>query len=111
MLKPITLNIEGSEGASYVVEFFREGDSLQTTCTCPAGVRKTYCKHRIDLLAGDLARVRGTTEPNLVQEISVMLKGTAVELALQAVESAEIEAKAANDKVKRAKLVLGRVMN
>ncbi len=111
MLKVITVNIEGSSGTPYIVSIIRDEDSLKASCTCPAGEMKTHCKHRIELFAGNLASVRGTTEPNLAQEISIMLKGTTVELALQAVESAEIEAKAANDKVKRAKKALGRVMN
>jgi uncharacterized Zn finger protein len=111
MLKVITVNIEGSSGTPYIVSIIREEDSLKTSCTCPAGEMRTHCKHRIELFAGNLASVRGTTEPNLAQEISIMLKGTAVESALQAVEAAEIEAKAAKDKVKRAKRALDRVMH
>ena len=111
MLKTITINIEGSSGTPYIVSIIREEDSLKTSCTCRAGEMKTHCKHRIELFAGNLASVRGTTEPNLAQVISIMLKGTAVELALQAVNFAEIEEKAAKDKLKRAKRALDRVMH
>lgn len=106
----IEVRIEGSTGTPYVATFIREGDFLQTTCSCQAGQKKTHCKHRLALFAGDLSSVRGAFSPLLAKQLSAMVKGTPVEAALQELDAAEVEAKAAAERVKRAKKFLNRVM-
>jgi SWIM zinc finger len=107
----IEVSIEGSTGAPYVATFSREGDFLQTACSCPAGEKRIHCKHRLALFAGDLSAVRGAVSPRLAEQLSAMVRGTQVEAALQELEAAEVEAKAAAERVKRAKRFLDRVMH
>ena len=107
----IEVSIEGSTGAPYFASFSREGDSLKTACNCPAGEKRIHCKHRLALFAGDLSAVRGAVSPRLVEQLSAMVRGTQVEAALQELEAAEVEAKAAAERVKRAKRFLDRVMH
>lgn len=107
----IEVRVEGSTGAPYLATFSREGDSLVTTCTCAAGVKRTHCKHRLALFAGNLGSVRGIAPPDLAEQLSAMLKGTQVEAALLDLEVAEAEARATVVRVKRAKRFLDRVMH
>jgi uncharacterized Zn finger protein len=107
----IEVCIKGSTGTPYVATFTREGNSLKTTCSCPAGEKRTHCKHRLALFAGDVTAVSGDIQSGLITQLSVMVRGTEVEFALQAVAAAETEAKAAVDRVKHAKKYLDRVMH
>lgn len=107
----IEVCIEGSSGAPYVATFSRDGESLMTACTCPAGERRIHCKHRLALFAGDLTAVRGVISSGLAERLSAMVRGTQVEVALQELEAAEIEARATAERLKRAKRFLDRVMH
>ena len=107
----VQVHVEGSTGTPYVVKFSREGDSLKTVCSCPAGEKRTHCKHRIALLSGDLTAVRGAIPLGLAEQLSALARGTEVDLALQALEAAEAEVKVATERLKRAKKFLDRAMH
>ena len=107
----IEVQIEGSTGTRYVASFIRVGDSLKTSCTCQAGERQMHCKHRLSLIDGDITKVRGNVPPDLAQQIAAMVNGTEVDAALLALASAEVEAKTASEKLRRAKKTLDRVMH
>ena len=107
----LEIQINGSSGNHYVATFVRDGDMFKTTCSCPAGEKRMHCKHRLALFGGDLAAVQGDIPLRLAERLSVILKGTKVELALLELQTAEIESKSASDRVKRAKKQLDRVMH
>ena len=107
----IEVRIEGSTGTPYVATFSREGDSLRTACSCPAGEKRIHCKHRLALFSGNLSAVRGIMRSGLAEQLSAMVRGTQVEVALQELEVAEVEAKTAAERVKRAKKILDRLMH
>ena len=107
----IEVRVEGSTGTPYVATFSLEGGSLKTACSCPAGEKKMHCKHRLALLAGNLSAVLGVMPSGLAEQLSTMVRGTQLEVALQELEVAEAEAKVAAERVKRAKKVLDRVMH
>jgi hypothetical protein len=107
----IEVQIEGSTGTLYVATFFRAGDSLATACSCPAGEKRTHCKHRLALFAGDISAVRGAVPPDLAEQLAAIVRGTQVEVALQALEAAETHAKSAAERLKQAKKFLDRAMH
>lgn len=106
----LELQIEGSTGTVYRVYFLREGSVLKTSCSCPAGERRTHCKHRLLLFAGDDSRVRGDRPSALKQIISAMLQGTDVQSALNSLTQAKVEVSAAEARLKSAKRILDRAM-
>jgi len=107
----LEVEITGSSGTPYVVILIRDGSMFKTACSCPAGEKKTHCKHRLALFSGDLTAVRGDIPPRLAERLSMMVKGTKVESALLELETAENASKSASDRLKRAKKQLDRVMH
>jgi uncharacterized Zn finger protein len=80
--------VAGSSGNPYSVKFKREGRRLIAQCTCEAGRRQIYCKHRFSLMGG----VRdGVLSENVadVRRLNEMMRGTDAEAAYQAVLLAE----------------------
>jgi hypothetical protein len=51
----LTFRVQGSQPEPYTVEFWREGSNLTTRCTCQAGQKGMYCKHRFALIEGDMS--------------------------------------------------------
>ncbi|WP_293957973.1 hypothetical protein [uncultured Fusobacterium sp.] len=49
--------IKGSAKEPYKVTFWREKDNFRSACTCPAGKKGMYCKHRFQLLEGDTSNL------------------------------------------------------
>jgi hypothetical protein len=107
----LELQIEGSAGTAYHVYLAREDSVLKTSCSCPAGKKRTHCKHRLSLFKGDYSSVRGEHPSALTQIISAMLQGTAVQLALNTLVDAEVEMSAAEAKLRAAKRGLDRAMH
>lgn len=103
--------MNGSNGNEYEVRFEREGDMLHTSCTCPAGQNRTHCKHRLELMDGDLGRIVTTEHGALREQIAKMLHGTNVEQALRDLQEAENFEKAAMARFKQAKKALDRAMH
>lgn len=59
--------VEGSEGSLYTVAFEITGGSARATCTCAAGAKGQFCKHRTALLNGDDSRVRSGNAPEVAR--------------------------------------------
>lgn len=80
--------VQGSADEPYRVTFTIEGENLNAFCTCPAGENGQYCKHRLNLLAGDSRGIVGDG----AQQIPVLLGwlvGSDVEAAIEQVHDAE----------------------
>jgi len=82
--------VQGRLPEPYVVTFVRVGDDLKTTCTCPAGEKGTYCKHRLALLRGDYSAVVSKNFDELTC-IPQILANTDVAAALESLSQAEEE--------------------
>lgn len=55
--------IQGSAESPYTVEFSITHDSFKGECDCPAGQKKTLCKHILSILEGEIPKglVNGDT--------------------------------------------------
>lgn len=53
----LTFKVQGSQPEPYTVTFRKEGRNITATCTCQAGRNKMYCKHRLNLLVGDVTNL------------------------------------------------------
>ena len=56
--------VKGSGKKPYRVAFWKEENSrdIHSGCGCPAGRRMQYCKHRFQLIEGDLTNLDDSTE-------------------------------------------------
>lgn len=106
----ITFLIQGSSDEPYKVKFHRESDELRAFCTCRAGENRTYCKHRLNLLAGSEQNIvsGNASEVAVVQE---WLSGTPLEAAIAEYNNAEANVEAAKNALTAVKRKLARVMH
>jgi hypothetical protein len=56
MEKSIAIKSSSSEGI-YNVVFKIDNDLISINCDCKAGIMKTLCKHRLDLINGDVSAI------------------------------------------------------
>ncbi|SHG17377.1 hypothetical protein SAMN05443549_102305 [Flavobacterium fluvii] len=56
MEKSIAIKSSSSEGI-YNVVFKIDKDLISINCNCQAGIMKTLCKHRLDLINGDVSAI------------------------------------------------------
>lgn len=84
----LNFKVQGSAPTPYISEFWREGDNLSSSCTCPAGEKGMYCKHRLNLIAGDISNLvsKNVTDVDILKN---MVKGTDVENAINLVKKSE----------------------
>lgn len=82
----LTFLIQGSVVQPYVVSFWRNGKNLLTSCTCEAGKKGTYCKHRFALIEADVTNlVSGNIED--IGHLQTMIMDTDVAEAYEHVRS------------------------
>lgn len=53
----VIIQATSSEGEPYHVEFTVSDGKLKVVCNCRAGMFGKHCKHKAELLAGDMARL------------------------------------------------------
>lgn len=87
-MKPLKFMISGSSTFPYEVVARRKGDNLTMTCECTAAEFGRHCKHRLNLLVGDLTNLESGNEKD-VEKLAEMVKGTDVEKALAEYFAAE----------------------
>lgn len=58
-----------SGGQPYKVEFLADGPSLRVYCHCLAGVKQWICKHKMELIKGDVKRL---FDPKQVELLSII---------------------------------------
>ena len=65
--------VKGSGKKPYRVAFWKEENSrdIQSGCGCPAGKRMQYCKHRFQLIEGDLTNLDDSTE-NAKEKLEIL---------------------------------------
>jgi hypothetical protein len=101
--------VQGSAPEPYVVTFERQDAQLRCVCSCDAGVKGMHCKHRLNILAG---QVEGIVSPNSgdVPHVTTMLEGTLLAAALADVAAADAALDRAKKDAAAARKKLGRLM-
>ncbi|WP_146006391.1 hypothetical protein [Cohaesibacter celericrescens] len=61
----ITFEVEGSKGDSYFVTVEMSEGKFSMRCTCAAGAYGGMCRHRLDLLSGEVGNVLSSNESDL----------------------------------------------
>ena len=56
-MKELNFKVQGSAEEPYKVTFYYENGNLTTTYTCQAGYSKMMCKHRTNLINGDVTNL------------------------------------------------------
>lgn len=78
--------VQGSASEPYRVSFWRVGDNVKSSCTCQAGKNGLACKHRLNLLDGDVTNLVSSSSDSF-RRLQRMLEGSDVGAALRAVDS------------------------
>lgn len=106
----ITFLVKGSASEPYTVTFTKIEKRLTTFCTCPAGDKGQYCKHRVRILAGEST---GIVSDNLndLPTIKAWMNGSPLESAIQKLRDAEDQVQRAELELTRTKKVLSKVMH
>ena len=82
----LTFLVQGSATEPYEVSFWRNGNNLTTSCTCEAGKKGTYCKHRFALMEADVTNLVSSNIED-VRRLQDMIMGTDVAEAYEAVRN------------------------
>jgi len=108
-MKKIEFLVQGSAKEPYKVEFFKEDNNLTAHCSCPAGIKKQYCKHRFSILNGDIDAIVSDNAKE-VEEVSLWLDGSDVEIAMKEVRILEVEAERIKKELSKSKKALASAM-
>ena len=106
----INFLIKGSSSEPYKVVFAQTGDGqLTATCTCQAGLKGTYCKHRMAILEGNFSAIvsGNTVEAETIQK---WFKGTELETIFLSIISTEAQINALDKELNSFKKKLARTM-
>ena len=106
----ITSLVQGSSDEPYEVDFYKEDDKLRAFCTCMAGENRTYCKHRLSILAGSEKHIVSANASE-VACVHDWLSGTPLEAAIAELNNAEAAAEAAKNALTAVKRKLADVMH
>ena len=90
----------------YIVTFSREGGNMTATCTCAAAKYGMACKHRLNLLYGDITDVE-SGDTDLMHTLLEMFAQSDVETALADLTALETQKKDIDRQIKAAKKRLG----
>jgi len=82
--------VQGSSDAPYQVTFNRQGESISAQCSCPAGLNRQLCKHRMSILSGSSERVV-SDNPQDVITVASWLPGSDIEKVWVEVQRLESE--------------------
>jgi len=108
---PIVFLIQGSSENPYKVTFtFNSQGNLNAFCTCPAGQKGQYCKHRMSILRGDGKAIVSGNQNDIVV-VRDWLTGSDVEMAIHDLGEAEAAAEEANKQLSKAKKALATAMH
>jgi uncharacterized Zn finger protein len=107
----VEFSVQGSAEVPYTVSFSSDGNgNLTARCTCPAGAVRQYCKHRFNILLGDVSDI---VSPNteLVHVVYDWYRGSDVERAIKEIETLEAEMDALKKRLTAAKKMVAQAMN
>lgn len=106
----LTFALQGSAPQPYRVTFERQQSEVRAFCSCPAGLYGRYCKHRIQLLHGE---IDGVVDGGL-EELGVLaewLGPSSLRVALQQLDEAELAVARAKQRVAAARKAVSMAMH
>ncbi len=106
----ITFKVKGSSEDPYEVVFIYEDEKLNALCNCQAGNHGLYCKHRIEILAGESKSIVSENEKD-IQIVGTWLSGSELELVLQEISEKELMSEKIKKDLKKLKKKLSRLMH
>ncbi|WP_157139716.1 hypothetical protein [Roseibium aggregatum] len=106
-MKSLKFLVSGREAVPYEVIAKRSGNNFKMTCTCMAGAKGTHCKHRINLLLGDVTSLWSENAKD-VEKLAEMVEGTDVQAALADMMAAERAVESAKKHLDGTKKALAR---
>lgn len=98
-METIQFEVQGSAAKPYTVQFIRRSEhNISAYCTCPAGQRGQYCKHRFNIISNN---AKSVVSKNIdqVEVVVSWIPGSDIEKAM-------IKAKKAEEAVEKAKKAL-----
>jgi uncharacterized Zn finger protein len=109
-METIVFLVQGSAEQPYSVSFSsRESGNLTATCSCPAGLVKQYCKHRLNILMGDVTDIVSGNEER-VHTVYGWFAGSDVEAALKEIQRLEEEMEKLKKRLSAAKKDVAKAM-
>jgi hypothetical protein len=100
-------NILSSNGITpYVVEFSFESGKLYVSCSCPAGVLGKWCKHKMQLISGDVSGAINTSSVADFVDVQNWVRNSEFPRLLDEIKSAEDEMQSAKTKINNVKKML-----
>lgn len=103
--EPLKFKVQGSRNTPYTLTFTRTGNNMTATCTCPAGKNLMQCKHRVNLLYGDLTDL--VSGQDQLPSLHRMFTSTDIEIAFNRFAASEETGKG----IQTAKKELARAFN
>jgi hypothetical protein len=106
----LTFLIQGSAAEPYRVTFRNDYGEVTASCSCPAGIFRRHCKHRIGIMSGE---VKGMVSGNLEDMATVQewVRGTPLEALWMGLQELESELAALNSRIRKQKKLLADELN
>ena len=101
--------IQGSTYEPYETIFYFDGKNLNATCTCAAGNNGQYCKHRTELLKGEITKIVSTNKSE-INNLLQAFKNSPLDLKLQQLKSEEQQLEQLKKKVDATKKEVAKIM-
>lgn len=99
----LSFKVESSRtGELYSLSAYQTKTGLRFSCTCAAGDNGSYCKHRVNLLMGDISGLKGRNVDD-VEKLRVMFDGSPAIAIITDIAQLEGEAEALKAKLKTRK--------
>jgi len=100
----ISIQAKSSNGEySYTVDFIKEDDLLTSFCSCPAGILGKSCKHKIQLLLGDVTMLENSSDAELLLELKKWVDASSFYQMHHALTQIESQISALKKEVKKEK--------
>ena len=85
-------SVQGSQTEPYIVAVDRKSNGrVQITCTCPAGVNRQVCKHRIRILMGSDDGVVGASHEDGIETVERWFLESPLRASVQALNDLDTE--------------------
>ena len=96
-----------SDGVTtYAVKFSFGAGKLHVYCSCPAGVLGKWCKHKMQLISGDVSGAINTSKVDDFVEVQNWVRSSEFPRLLDALKLAEEEMQSAKAKINNVKKAL-----
>lgn len=96
MKEQIKVKSSSSPDIIYNVDFDVELDKIKIECDCKAGINKVLCKHRLDLIDGDVTNLVNKQDSEKVHKILSILDRNKIENEFLKIKEIEFKIKNLN---------------